>query len=653
MSFYIKTHNALATRFFQQHSTWYEKIPDNPKVMENSSNYINFIKGVKSWLAISYRDYSVPIWRARADDPRYNWTVTNKSKAAQEAMINGRWNLDIPLPAGAKPASGNDAHMVIISADRTKVWDFNGADIVSRTARFIKRYDLTGDGIDQPYTYSSARVAPVPLLHGLITYEEIQNGYIDHAVGFATHSAKKGSPGVYPCVTPNNGTSDDPWAPWLGFRFQLDPALDIDSLGLDRTGRIIAKALQEYGMIFIENAGPGSNAIYAERLADKPESWNGILTSSTVSSIPLSKLRVIEPLEPPFDQQPSSPDTTPPSVPANLNAVVVPPTQINLSWNASVDPTVSGQITSGISEYLLERCAGISCTNFVQIATLTLTSYNDANLIENTTYRYRLRAEDAVGNISDYSTIVFATTEVTTELDSDQDGIPDTKDQCPNTPPGTEVDSTGCSIQPPSDRETILIYVEAESGTLTLPMSIKYDVSASNSSYISSDTKNTGSASYTFSVANAGTYYLWARVKAPFSNADSFFVSIDNGTEDIYDTAEGVWSDKWQWTQVNGRHNTNIPLTLNPRTFALSPGTHILTFRAREPNSTLDCILITNDQALIPTINSCSTAQPPSLPGDLNNDNIVNSLDWSLMNAAWFTSDPTADLNHDGQVNSR
>jgi hypothetical protein len=46
------------------------------------------------------------------------------------------------------------------------------------------------------------------------------------------------------------------------------------------------------------------------------------------------------------------------------------------------------------------------------------------------------------------------------------------------------------------------------------------------------------------------------------------------------------------------------------------------------------------------------TQPPNTLPGDLNNDNIVNSLDWSLMNAAWFTSDPTADLNRDGQVNS-
>jgi hypothetical protein len=46
---------------------------------------------------------------------------------------------------------------------------------------------------------------------------------------------------------------------------------------------------------------------------------------------------------------------------------------------------------------------------------------------------------------------------------------------------------------------------------------------------------------------------------------------------------------------------------------------------------------------------SCSTS---SIVGDLNNDGIVNSLDWSYMNSKWFTADATADLNHDGIVNS-
>lgn len=52
-----------------------------------------------------------------------------------------------------------------------------------------------------------------------------------------------------------------------------------------------------------------------------------------------------------------------------------------------------------------------------------------------------------------------------------------------------------------------------------------------------------------------------------------------------------------------------------------------------------------------------STVTPTPIPagtlkGDLNNDRIVNSLDWSIMNSKWFTSDSTADLNTDGIINS-
>ncbi len=43
---------------------------------------------------------------------------------------------------------------------------------------------------------------------------------------------------------------------------------------------------------------------------------------------------------------------------------------------------------------------------------------------------------------------------------------------------------------------------------------------------------------------------------------------------------------------------------------------------------------------------------PQLLTGDINGDNIVNSLDWSIMNGQWFTASSIADLNKDGTVNS-
>jgi hypothetical protein len=38
--------------------------------------------------------------------------------------------------------------------------------------------------------------------------------------------------------------------------------------------------------------------------------------------------------------------------------------------------------------------------------------------------------------------------------------------------------------------------------------------------------------------------------------------------------------------------------------------------------------------------------------GDINQDHIVNSIDYSILNSKWFTSDTDSDLNHDGLVNA-
>jgi chitodextrinase len=101
---------------------------------------------------------------------------------------------------------------------------------------------------------------------------------------------------------------------------------------------------------------------------------------------------------------PTAPDTTPPSTPAGLTATAAGATQVNLSWTASSDNV-------GVSEYRVERCAGAGCTDFAQVSTPAGTSFNDTGLSPSTDYRYRVRAADFAGNLSQYSTIASATTQ--------------------------------------------------------------------------------------------------------------------------------------------------------------------------------------------------------------------------------------------------
>jgi chitodextrinase len=96
-------------------------------------------------------------------------------------------------------------------------------------------------------------------------------------------------------------------------------------------------------------------------------------------------------------------DTTPPSIPANLSAVAVSPSQINLSWSASID-------NIGINGYKIYRCQGNDCTPTTLIATTTSTSYQNTGLTANTTYTYAVSAYDAAGNESAKSGSITATT---------------------------------------------------------------------------------------------------------------------------------------------------------------------------------------------------------------------------------------------------
>src|SRR5258707_439235 len=93
-----------------------------------------------------------------------------------------------------------------------------------------------------------------------------------------------------------------------------------------------------------------------------------------------------------------------PTAPGNLTATASGPVQINLSWTAATE-------TGGtISQYLIERCTGAACSNFVQVGTSATTTFSNTGLLGSTTYSYRVRATDAANNLSAYSNTTSATT---------------------------------------------------------------------------------------------------------------------------------------------------------------------------------------------------------------------------------------------------
>ncbi len=96
-------------------------------------------------------------------------------------------------------------------------------------------------------------------------------------------------------------------------------------------------------------------------------------------------------------------DTTAPTSPLSLTVVYTGAGQVELEWDGAIDDV-------GVKDYFVERCIGSGCAVFAQIGQVTNTAFDDIGLTAATTYQYRVRAEDARGNVSGYSSIVAATT---------------------------------------------------------------------------------------------------------------------------------------------------------------------------------------------------------------------------------------------------
>jgi chitodextrinase len=91
-----------------------------------------------------------------------------------------------------------------------------------------------------------------------------------------------------------------------------------------------------------------------------------------------------------------------PSLPGNLTATPDPSsTQSDLSW------TASQELGGTVNGYSVERCTGAGCTtSFVVIgSTSGATTFNDSNVTANTSYTYRVRAQDALTNFGPFSNV--------------------------------------------------------------------------------------------------------------------------------------------------------------------------------------------------------------------------------------------------------
>ncbi|HEX6658237.1 MAG TPA: hypothetical protein VF065_09160 [Ilumatobacter sp.] len=158
--------------------------------------------------------------------------------------------LDAPVEGGA--GSNGDRHVLVLRADTCDLFELYHAFPSGGgwEADSGARFDLRSNAL-RPLGWTSADAAGLPILPGLVRYEEVAAGAIRHAIRVTFSRTQRGY--VLP-ATHFASSSTDPDRPPMGLRLRLNSSFDTSQLS--GQARVIAVAMQRYGLIVADN---GSN----------------------------------------------------------------------------------------------------------------------------------------------------------------------------------------------------------------------------------------------------------------------------------------------------------------------------------------------------------------------------------------------------------
>jgi hypothetical protein len=181
-----------------------------------------------------------------------------------------------PIPPNVPIEGGSDHHVLVVDRSTCKLyemWDSTKVSDSAWTAGSGAVFDLRSNAL-RPDTWTSADAAGLPILPGLLRYDEIVSGSIQHAIRFTTHATQRAY--VWP-ARHQAGSQDSTSYPPMGARFRLKASVDIS--GYDPSIQVVFKAFKEYGLILADN---GSDWYISG--APDPH-WNDDLLVSAFSSL--------------------------------------------------------------------------------------------------------------------------------------------------------------------------------------------------------------------------------------------------------------------------------------------------------------------------------------------------------------------------------
>jgi hypothetical protein len=292
---------------FNKQSPWNTPIPDktvtDPYSEAMMSNLIKKVKIIRG----NIMGWTVPLFVIDSKaSPKRDLRTTGDHFNEEIDPLDTKVAKGIPIPEGVWPDPMTDGHMLLVDPKARKSWDFNRAKHLpdgTWTTSGVNIWDLDGPGYRKPFSGKywwdfGSRGSGFPLLAGLIRPEEIEAGEIRHALVFSTPINRKTStPGVRweVCSPPAYKTDGEGIGKEFipeGARIQLDPKLDLDSLHLSHATKVIARAMQKYGMYNGDNGADLS--IYFQNLGPDGGAWKKYHYFRDLERIPLNRFRVIK-----------------------------------------------------------------------------------------------------------------------------------------------------------------------------------------------------------------------------------------------------------------------------------------------------------------------------------------------------------------------
>lgn len=156
---------------------------------------------------------------------------------------------DAPIEGG--PDSTGDRHVIVIDKDNKMLYELYRAFPIANgwQADSGAKWDLTLNDL-RPRYWTSADAAGLPILPGLVRYQEVLAGEISHALRFTVAKTQRGF--INPARHFASGSSNPDYPP-MGLRLRLKSEFDIS--GFSATNQIILTALKRYGMMVADNGG--------------------------------------------------------------------------------------------------------------------------------------------------------------------------------------------------------------------------------------------------------------------------------------------------------------------------------------------------------------------------------------------------------------